>query len=648
MKKHLLALFILMILSSFAFAQDDVNFHPYEYPKIEPTLELKAGYDFLSYDGSKRAREYEYLHNSIVLGAKLIAFPFPHRVHLEIDILNEKDYFGDLSYAYKDLVLFRWINRTTFHNLENITLLDLGTDANYTVDVRDKGKEYGIKTGLNKAFLRFKTPDFPLHLFIEGQLTDKEGSSQQRFLGGSGFYNNMKRTSTKRDIDRHSSDITVGINSHLGPVEAEYSHSEMRFKEEGDKVLSDYYLAGGGRAAGIYPHNLIPEIEGSSDTIKLHTSYTGRLVASLTTTWSDRSNNDSNTKAEYFTGQGEVSLIPLHNLSLFVRYRHREIDIDNPDTLPVGYLGFSSYTTQTTQIRDSITSKSDSVSTTLRYRISKGITLRARYSYDRQDRENSLQWSMDEVTTKNSVSVSADTRPLKSLNLGLRYEHQEIENPAYNTQPNRSDTTAMSFTWRPVDIAIVSLTLSHSDEERRDIVYSTMQPTTDAKNRDSKKDKASGLVTLMVSENTSLTLGYAYYKNTIQQDLIYNDFSNIDELDKSTQYRDKAQNYSLTLSTRPSKRIDISGGISHTIASVKFTPNNSDALSPVSIGSFSEVKSQQTDYDISGGYDFKDGWRAALRYRYTRFDNMIENPENPEVSDGDAQSVIITLTRRWN
>ncbi len=70
-----------------------------------------------------RAEEFEYLHDSLVLGGELRTVSLNHRLHLDLDERNEKDYYGDISYAYKDLVLFRGVNSTLFHNFDNITTL---------------------------------------------------------------------------------------------------------------------------------------------------------------------------------------------------------------------------------------------------------------------------------------------------------------------------------------------------------------------------------------------------------------------------------------------------------------------------------------------------------------------------------------------
>ena len=71
---------------------------------------------------------------------------------------------------------------------------------------------------------------------------DREGSVQQRFLreltGG------LAKVSQSRDIDWNTKEDRVGANSHLGPLEVDFSHTEKKFEAIEDKVLSDTYTVG--------------------------------------------------------------------------------------------------------------------------------------------------------------------------------------------------------------------------------------------------------------------------------------------------------------------------------------------------------------------------------------------------------------------
>lgn len=164
-----LILFIIMISVNAAYADEvvaqDADTEAYVYPVIKPDISITSGYRFVNSKDSSRAEEYEYLHNSLLLSGEARLFSFPHRFHLDADFRNTKDYFGDMSYAYEDIVVFRGINRTLFHNLDNITLIDLDPSTvnpqGSMVTRRDAGEQYGVKTGLSNLTLRLKTPDFP-------------------------------------------------------------------------------------------------------------------------------------------------------------------------------------------------------------------------------------------------------------------------------------------------------------------------------------------------------------------------------------------------------------------------------------------------------------------------------------------------------
>ena len=191
------------------------------------------------------------------------------------------------------------------------------------------------------------------------------------------------RTSDSRDIDSLTSVYTIGANSHLGPVEADLSHSEKRFDVDGDSVLNRYDWGRTGRTGGDYFHNLIPELKSSTNTLKLHTAYTGGLVASATVSQTEKENRDSGAKADYLFAAGDVTWMPIDSLTFFLKYRHQERDYDNPDAVIVQNLSFP-YTLNIYDpiLRSSIPSISDAVTGTVRYRPLRGVLLKADYTYE--------------------------------------------------------------------------------------------------------------------------------------------------------------------------------------------------------------------------------------------------------------------------
>jgi hypothetical protein len=628
----------------------------YKFPEIKSEISLYGGYRFVELSGSERAAEYEYLRDSVAGRAELVAFPFPHRVHLDLEYMNRKDYFLDISYAYRDIVLSRVINRTLFHNLDNFELVDLdpgGVEpfAGITspgVLAEDTGKAYGTRLSMNDLFLRLKAPNYPLHVYVYGHHLEKEGDFQQRFIGGSGWFDQAVRVSRKREIEWQTFDVTVGANSHLGPLEVDVSHTEKRFDSKGDRILSDSYGTAAFpdviREGGVYPHNLVPDLDGSTNTLKLHTSYTGKIVASATLSDTDRENNSSGAKADYFMGAGEITWMPVTRLTVAVRYRHREIDVDNPDVIPANYLGFSSFSSPITDIRQSISSEVDALSGSMRYRLTKGVTLNLGYSYKQTDRTDTVEWAVPKSTTEQAVTVSATARVSKDLKIKGRYKHREIDNPAYNTQPEHSDSGIISVSWTPWS-RVVAFAGYNVLRESRDGDFTT----TEAHSRDFKRDGATGSLTFLLTEYLTLSTSYSYLHNEIEQDIFYGNISDPASpfADPGVSYRDTAHNYTAGLHLMPDRDLTLSAEISHTRSRGDFRPGNPVALDPVDIASLSDVRIMETEYSLSGDYRLKSGWGFGILYRFSDFDNRLDNPLNPTMFDGSAHIALVTLSKKW-
>jgi predicted porin len=613
----------------------------YQFPVIAPTGTIFGGYRIVSLSGSARADEYEYLHDSVSLGAELKVFSFPHRLHLDIDFRNKKDYFGDISYAYKDIVLFRGINRTLFHNLDNILLVVPVPTATQNVDVKDAGVNYGVKWGMSSVFLRFKTPNYPFHVYLDGSIIDRDGTMQQRFLGGSGYFTNLVRTTESRSVDWETKELTVGTNTHLGPVEIDVSHGEKRFDPGSNYVFSDFFTAAGTtRNEGLFLHNLVPDLVGSSNTVKIHTSYTGRIVASATFTKIDRENKDSGAKADYFIGSGEVTWTAAANLAVFVKYRHKEADIANPSSVTVTNLS-NPAEVYLYAVRPSISSISDTASATVRYRPFSGLTVRATYDYDHIRRENFEEWGLPEKTQHNTASLSADMRIMRNLNLMAGYAHKEVNDPAYNIEPNHSDEGHATFSWTPFQRLTAFVSYSIAKEKRDDLKTTGNSTASAADNRDVLRDRAMGAVTYLISEKVSLTASYSYIHDKIRQDIVLGN-----QLEPFVPDTDLAHSYGLTMNYIPNDRVNLTAGVNYTVSSGAFSLTDPGLLQPVSVASLSALKTRETDCSLSGQYRFKNGFSAGVQYRYIDFNDVLDNPWD-DVQDGRAHIVLLTLSKKW-
>ncbi|MBI5075024.1 MAG: MtrB/PioB family outer membrane beta-barrel protein [Nitrospirae bacterium] len=664
MKKILIALFIgIVFLNSQVSAGEpteaakqpetteaaDVSEEHYLFPVIPPEVTLTGGYRFVSDRGAATADEYEYLHNSPVFGGDVRYFSFPHRFHLNLDFENRKDYYGDINYAYEDIVIFRGINRTLYHNLDNLTLIDTNpADSLYRVTRRDPGNLYGVKVGMSNFFLRFKTHDFPFHVYAEGGLVTRDGSQQQRFYLGSTNPSSGYRTSDSRNTDWQTKALTVGVNSHFGPIEIDYSHGEKWFSVNGDAVLFDPYAAvtqnatRPARAAGDYAHNLIPELRGSSDTLKLHTSYTGGLVASATLSKLDRENRDSGARATHTIAAGEITWVAAPKLTFFLKYRHKEADIDNPSDIRVSDRtginivtygkndGFGS-------IKDSISSSTDTVTGIVRYRPVSGVVFRGEIIHDVVNRTDAAEWGIPDKTTRNLASLSADVRLMKNLNAKVKYTHKDIEHPANNVEPDWADEIRTSVSWVPTPRLNAMVSYGWAKEKRSELVGLVNLPADD---REVLRDRFLGSLTYLVLNDLSLTASYAYMHNKTAQDIASGTVTDLMVPNKIF-----AHFYGADLNYTPKTNLTIGAGISYTLSSGTFYPSEPDLLNP-SIAAFSELRTKETVYHVSGEYRFKHGFSVGVQYKYSRLDDAIDNAYD-DVQDGRAHIVFLTLSKKW-
>ncbi len=641
----LLAALAMVLMASPACAQMEFGeVQIYHYPEIEPYYTLKGGYWLSNVNGSRRAAEYYYLEDSPSFGAMVIAFPFPHRVHLEVDLINAKDYFSDLRYTYKDTIMLRAVSRSVFHNTENIELVQ--TDG--TAPLRlDTGEVYGLRAALGQVKLRLKTPDFPLHGFAEIWYMDKEGDRQSRFIGGAAYFSNRPRVTERREVDSSYTDITAGINSHLGPVEAQYSHSERDFSPE-NGVRGFDYAAGGGRPAGTYPHSVVPDLKGRTDEIKVHTSYTGRLVASGTFSASDDENETSSAGTEYYIAAGEVVWTPVSKFTTALRYRYEKRDVDNPDSLPDGFLGFADFSA-VTGIRNSISADINTVSLTSRYRPTNRVTVGADASYRHTDRENADEWSLEDSTGETSLGASLRVRLSSKLRFKARYKYKEYDDPAYNTQADDSHSGDFSVTWIPAGRVVVFAGYGLTRESRDHLHILVGGDDVGAEDRQVFRDRVTTVVTFVLREDLSLTGTYAYWGNRVEQDVVYG--NSVDPanpfVDPGVEYEDNTWNYSASVDYSPLEQLDLHAGVSFTEAKAAFDPGTTAALQPISLSSFSKLKLRERAYDFEAKYNFPEDLDLGFRFEYKDFDEELENLNNPEMQDGTAQVYMVTLNKRW-
>jgi hypothetical protein len=253
----------------------------------------------------------------------------------------------------------------------------------------------------------------------------------------------------------------VGINSHLGYLEADLSHTEKTFTARKDKTLFDDFPT----TTVSFPHNLTPDLSGSTDTIKVHTTYSGRFVASGTYSGGDRKNDFySGTRTDFKNLAGDITYTPIHYLVFIFKYRQFELDADNPATTTAP----SAAGTAVYNVRDSLSSKRDVLTGLVKYRMTPRLTFKAEYSVDTTEREKffgnditPLQilpvpsgseqnyWDVAHSTTKTTAKAGLTYRFSSNFSLRTEYSAAQVDNPSYASDADKINSLKASATWRP-------------------------------------------------------------------------------------------------------------------------------------------------------------------------------------------------------
>lgn len=608
----------------------------YKFPTIKPEYFLSLGYRAAGFSGSRSTGEYEYLRSSVMFTGSVRVFRFPHRAYLMLDEKSTKDYFGDVRYAYGDTVFFRWLSRSLFHNTGKINLVDLDPDTTlFEVYVRDKTDDFGRRMAADTLYLRLKLPHYATHAFVDYRSVRKDGTLQQRGLLGSGYYNKAVRASWERDINWDEDIYTVGANSHLGPVEAEFSHSRKTF-DPGKQDQEDWYEANGYRDEGTYPHHRVPRLEGTSNTLKFHTSYTGRLVASATLSAKKRENLSSGAKADYLVGSGGVTWMPVTSLTFFLKYKHLEVRRDNPEKVTMK--NAKGTYSRTYNVKPSIDSSTDTISLTGRYRPMHKLTLRGKYLYEDTGRKNAELWGVEKETKKSEVSFSADVDLPGNIDLKAGYTGRHVQNPAYNTQSNESSEGVMSLAWAPLPTISTSLSYTMGRGKREGLRYEDNVGATD---REVKSDKVFWTGTSVLGKDLSLSAAYTYLRNETTQDLAVES-----TVARGSSYTDTAHCYFIGADFSPVERLYLHGGAAFTISQGVFRTDSPVFLDPVAVAYFWNYRFSETVLTAAGDYRFNRGLNAGVEYKYINLKEALNNPYD-DVEDGHVQIVMARVSKKW-
>ncbi|HER63310.1 MAG TPA: hypothetical protein ENO11_04970 [Desulfobacteraceae bacterium] len=607
------------------------------------------GFRAVNFDASSRSAEYEDGRSSVAMGIDGLACPLPHRYHMHLEYFGEHNNYADFGYAYKDFLLFRNILVGVHHNLNHYDYLYPGDPPAVVLEDRSPGDENYIDFFKNEFLFRAKAPDFPLHAFAKHRYVEREGILEERFLTGS--IGNLIKTSESRDINWESKDLTLGMNSHLGPVEVEYAHNKSIFDPGAGSVLYDYFSSSTvfGRPGDTYPHNVIPETESSGNTLRFHSSYTGQVVASATLSNAENTNNYSGAESDAWKAAMDLRWIPDPVISLFFKYRHREQDKENPEQVTlVGDVNRITY-----PVRKPVSTRKDLFSLSARYRPLNRVTLVGNYEFENRERSDVDEWIvLPEDSDVHRVRLTAHARPLNTLKLKAVYDYHAYENPSYNTEPDHANKIRLNATYTPAGWITALFDYSLSLTQREDLHYlqSNQLLSPDEGERDGRTDRFLGNLSFVLSPEVSLTASWAYNRLKIEQDLAYA-LRNTTEsgrdspyYDRGVPYTDESNTFALSLYYLLRKDLTLTADLSYTIAEGEYLPGDVLAGNSSSLGSFSTMETTETIVTVGLARKLMEDWEVGVSFSADIFKDKFSDGTGDH-RDGDLYITTFTVKR---
>lgn len=606
--------------------------------------DLAAGYRAVSQQDSARSAEYEFLKSSGAGSLVLEWDPLPNRFVFETWYLNEKDYYSGLDYSYRDVVVFNFLSRRLYHNLDHYSFgADDTTTASPSFTDRNPDDAYGTETTITSAYLRFKTPDFPLHLYANARLIERHGSVQQRFLDA--FSGGFNKVSATRGTDGETEEATVGVNSHLGPVEIDYAHMQRNFKETSDRVLTDSFPTGGD-----YLHNLSPETEASSDTVKIHTSHTGRVSAAATYSAGEKENKDSGVKTDFTNAAGDMTLVPHRDLTISLRYRYYDIDPDSPatvtTTVPSGVATYS--------VRDALAYRKDTAAAVVRYRVTQRLAVRAEFGWESLTRQDwpetggatlpppptgaPAYWNLDHRVSKGTARLAVNYRLANRLSFRADASHQSVDRPETSddtTYPDSTDAARASFTWTPFKWLNV-LASGGATIEKTDKLNAPL-----AGEKKVERDRALGSFTFLLGKRTSLTAGYSFFRNRIDTALAYRGPAGGVTAEAEVPYADVAHMAMFSAAVAMTENAAFTAEASRSYSRGDFRSAETVAGTD-GIAALSRLSVIESVYGAGLDVEHTKTLGTSLRYQFRQYDDRINDS-----GDGATQVAFATVRMKW-
>jgi hypothetical protein len=633
---------------------------------------FQSGYRFYSLDRyGGRAAEYEYLHSNPYLAGIYHYLGQDTKFSLEGGYLNDKDYHGELVYDHKGIYRFDLRTESLFHNLDHEQLFSpefvLGGSIYQPVD-RDPGTVYGIRVEQDQARFRYKFTSLPVHLNLSYWRMVKEGTSQLRFADHAfeGTPNTIYAES--RGIDSQTHEGRVGLDSHLGLFDLSYNFLIREFRDHQATPADVTYIARPAlnQTSGIFQHNENPDSRFYSHKIGLHTSMAGGLVGAVSYAYGKRENlstltdvsgaNQVNDTTQ--TIAGDFSYTPCTFFSLAVKYRHYEVDRDNPATV-----FYAPSTSPVISVRQAIDTRKDTVTATAIYHPFALLTVKGEYKGDFLSRDNLGSWvvpgriateTYPGSSTTNTGSLTLLSRPFKGVRAKLQYLYTSSDNPAYANLPEEKHEGSFLVGYNTSSFwgATASTRISRASNDNAaitTIVPDPAIPVTPANTTTYQMPKNTKVAQTTISawvvpvKRLTLSGSYGLLWNSSDQEILF--AGTQPGSNTSANYTQQAQVFAVNGVYHLDDRLNLSLGLQQVRSTADFDPGflsfglNSDTGG---VSDISKLKTIESSLAARADYRLTSTITSTLEYSFKDYDDKYQSQYN-----GSVNTITLYLAAQW-
>jgi len=607
--------------------------------------------------GTSRANEFDSWESGPVLGGRIETFPLPQRFYFDADVEGDDHWFGELRHSYTDIYQLRVLARRFTHNLDNLALYDLNSAVNRTqVSRLDLGKEYRLGIDIDQFRLRLKTPNFPCHLYTEGEVVHRDGERQQLFRGAaaSGV---SARVSKAMPVDQETTTVSLGVNSHLRWLEIDLSHAWQQFDSE---VADRYhYLASSVRPAGDYVHNALPALTTSKNSLRLHTSQTGKIIATATVSDITRTNETSDAygiEAKRQLGHTDLLWTPLANLALGTKYRRQESSGSGPSSIASPWNG------ATLPVKAGVEGETEVYTAFVRYSPLRSVTLKGQYSVAHQERDlnSARDWHLAEARDVKTLETGLAWRPLRQARLRLNYRLNDADlkrgavPEVFSTDPERSHQVNADASYSPQAATTILVAAMLKDDAADDLSalyhnFAIANPDlafvpvsangVEAKGYDAFWQRYLASITHACTEQVSVTGSYVYSAMATERGI--SAMEGVAIVDTGYGNTQQYHSFSLSAAWQATERVSLAPAIDYTIANGDYSLTDATLNQWLPLGEMARTDIKELGLRLEGAYDLGQGWKAGVVMRYVDLiDKSFDNP-----AQGDMYGVLFKMSK---